>query len=65
MQSWADFSDPQHTQTDAELISVLQRVWLLPKDNHSIALTNENKFNLDTIVGDGGLFRHILHFFGQ
>ena len=63
MQPWTDSSDPQRTRTDAELISVLQRVWLLPKDNNSIAPTNETKFDLDTIVGDEGLFRHIFRSF--
>ncbi|KAK0467750.1 multidrug resistance-associated ABC transporter [Desarmillaria tabescens] len=45
--------DPQGSKTDAELISVLQRAWLLPPDgvNNPIA---EAKFSLDATVGDEG-----------
>ena len=49
------YRDPQRLRTDAELISSLQRSWLLPKDgppdSHSAA---EAKFSLDSIVGDEG-----------
>ena len=45
--------DPEGTRTDAELISALQRTWLLPKDGvHDAAA--EAKFSLDSIVGDDG-----------
>lgn len=48
-------SDPQRLRTDAELISVLQRAWLLPKDGFSDPAA-EAKFSLDSTVGDEGLF---------
>lgn len=45
--------DPEGTRTDAELISALQRTWLLPKDGvHDAAA--EAKFSLDSVVGDEG-----------
>jgi ATP-binding cassette, subfamily C (CFTR/MRP), member 1 len=46
-------SDPQGTRTDAELISALQRSWLLPRDgsNDSVA---DAKFGLDASIGDEG-----------
>jgi ABC-type multidrug transport system fused ATPase/permease subunit len=47
-------SDPQRLRTDAELISVLQRAWLLPKDGSSDPAV-EAKFSLDSTVGDEGL----------
>lgn len=47
------FSDPQGTRTDAELISALQRAWLLPRDGSSDPVT-EAKFSLDSAVGDDG-----------
>lgn len=46
-------SDPQHLRTDAELISVLQRTWLLPQEVGSDPIT-EAKFNLDASIGDEG-----------
>ncbi|OBZ77828.1 Oligomycin resistance ATP-dependent permease YOR1 [Grifola frondosa] len=45
--------DPQATRTDAELISALQRAWLLPKDG-SHDPTAEAKFSLDSAVSDEG-----------
>jgi len=48
-----DNLDPQGTRTDVELISALQRAWLLPRDGSSDAAA-EVKFNLDTKVGDEG-----------
>jgi hypothetical protein len=45
--------DPQGSRTDAELISSLQRAWLLPKDGPLNPAT-EAKFSLDSIVGDDG-----------
>lgn len=48
-------SDPQRLRTDAELISVLQRAWLLPKDGSSDPAA-EAKFSLDSTVGDEGMF---------
>ena len=47
-------SDPQGLRTDAELISVLQRAWLLPSDGTSDPVA-EAKFSLDSTVGDEGL----------
>ncbi|KAH6909905.1 ATP-dependent bile acid permease [Coprinopsis sp. MPI-PUGE-AT-0042] len=48
-----DNIDPQRTRTDAELIQVLQRAWLLPRDGKADPAT-EAKFSLDAIVGDEG-----------
>ena len=45
--------DPQGLRTDAELISVLQRAWLLPKDGPADPVA-EAKFSLDSAVGDEG-----------
>ncbi|KAK0453030.1 multidrug resistance-associated ABC transporter [Armillaria borealis] len=45
--------DPQGSRTDAELISVLQRVWLLPPDGVRDPVA-EARFSLDAIVGDEG-----------
>ena len=45
--------DPQGLRTDAELISSLQRSWLLPKDGPPDPAA-EAKFSLDSIVGDDG-----------
>ncbi|KAF5370935.1 hypothetical protein D9615_009781 [Tricholomella constricta] len=45
--------DPQGLRTDAELISVLQRAWLLPSDGSSDPAA-EAKFSLDSTVGDEG-----------
>ncbi|RXW15854.1 hypothetical protein EST38_g10001 [Candolleomyces aberdarensis] len=45
--------DPQRLRTDAELISVLQRAWLLPREGHSDPAA-EAKFSLDASVGDEG-----------
>jgi ATP-binding cassette subfamily C (CFTR/MRP) protein 1 len=46
--------DPQRLRTDAEVIAVLQRAWLLPKDG-PVDPAVEAKFSLDSIVGDEGL----------
>jgi hypothetical protein len=46
-------SDPQGTRTDAELISSLQRAWLLPREGHPDPAV-EAKFSLDSAVGDEG-----------
>ncbi|KAF8066646.1 multidrug resistance-associated ABC transporter [Lyophyllum atratum] len=45
--------DPQGLRTDAELISVLQRAWLLPSDGTSDPIA-EAKFSLNSTVGDEG-----------
>lgn len=45
--------DPEASRTDAELISVLQRAWLLPRDSHSDPIA-EAKFSLESTVGDEG-----------
>jgi len=45
-------SDPQRLRTDAELISMLQRTWLLPAQGSDPAA--EAKFSLDSTVGDEG-----------
>ena len=45
--------DPQGLLTDAELISVLQRAWLLPRDGLLDPAT-EAKFSLDSTVGEEG-----------
>ena len=46
--------DPQRLRTDAEVIAVLQRAWLLPKDG-PVDPAVEAKFSLDSVVGDEGL----------
>jgi ATP-binding cassette subfamily C (CFTR/MRP) protein 1 len=46
-------SDPQGTRTDAELISALQRAWLLPKDGKEDQ-ASEAKFSLDSVVSEEG-----------
>jgi ATP-binding cassette subfamily C (CFTR/MRP) protein 1 len=46
-------SDPQGTRTDAELISALQRAWLLPKDGKEDK-ASEAKFSLDSVVSEEG-----------
>lgn len=46
--------DPQASRTDAELIEVLQKAWLLPKHGKVDPLT-EAKFSLDAKVGDEGM----------
>ena len=46
-------SDPQGTRTDAELISALQRAWLLPRDGKEDK-TSEAKFSLDSVVSEEG-----------
>ena len=45
--------DPKNSSTDAEIISVLQRAWLLPRDNIKDAAA-ETKFSLDSTVSDEG-----------
>ncbi|KAF5360296.1 hypothetical protein D9758_009166 [Tetrapyrgos nigripes] len=45
--------DPTGMRTDAELISLLQRAWLLPKEG-SVDPVIEAKFSLDSTVGDEG-----------
>jgi ATP-binding cassette subfamily C (CFTR/MRP) protein 1 len=47
------YSDPLGLRTDAELISALQRAWLLPKDGKPDPVA-EAKFSLDSTVGDEG-----------
>ncbi|KAK1229440.1 hypothetical protein PQX77_007488 [Marasmius sp. AFHP31] len=48
-----DNLDPLGTRTDAELISALQRSWLLPKEG-PVDPEIEAKFSLDSAVGDEG-----------
>ncbi|EMD36548.1 hypothetical protein CERSUDRAFT_115579 [Gelatoporia subvermispora B] len=45
--------DPENTRTDAELISALQRSWLLPKEGKPDAMT-EAKFSLNASISDEG-----------
>lgn len=45
--------DPQATRTDAELISALQRAWLLPREGSKESATDV-KFRLDAPVSDEG-----------
>ncbi|KAK7050453.1 oligomycin resistance ATP-dependent permease YOR1 [Favolaschia claudopus] len=46
--------DPQNTRTDVELISVLQRAWLLPREGEPADSVAESKFSLDSTIGDEG-----------
>jgi len=46
--------DPQGSRTDAELISVLQRAWLLPRDGSPPDPVAEAKFSLQSTIGDEG-----------
>jgi len=52
------YRDPQRTRTDAELISVLQRAYLLPTDG-SFDPVAEAKFGLDSMVSDEGKSGHM------
>ena len=47
--------DPQGLCTDAELISVLQRAWLLPRDGAPEDPVADAKFSLNATVGDEGV----------
>jgi ATP-binding cassette, subfamily C (CFTR/MRP), member 1 len=47
-------SDPTRSRTDAEVISALQRAWLLPRDGTKDPIA-EAKFGLNSSVGDDGL----------
>ncbi|KAH8103355.1 multidrug resistance-associated ABC transporter [Cristinia sonorae] len=49
-----DNLDPQGTRTDAEIISALQRAWLLPADGSPADSPAETKFSLDAPVSDEG-----------
>ncbi|KAF9447357.1 multidrug resistance-associated ABC transporter [Macrolepiota fuliginosa MF-IS2] len=46
--------DPQGTKTDAELISALQRAWLLPREGSTPNPAAEAKFSLNATIGDEG-----------
>ncbi|KAJ7852952.1 multidrug resistance-associated ABC transporter [Mycena leptocephala] len=46
--------DPQNSKTDAELISVLQRAWLLPREGDPPDPTADSKFSLNSTIGDEG-----------
>ncbi|KAJ7630119.1 multidrug resistance-associated ABC transporter [Mycena polygramma] len=46
--------DPQGSKTDAELISVLQRAWLLPREGEAPDPLADSKFSLDSTIGDEG-----------
>ncbi|KAJ7123757.1 multidrug resistance-associated ABC transporter [Mycena epipterygia] len=46
--------DPQNLKTDAELISVLQRAWLLPREGEPADRIADSKFSLDSTIGDEG-----------
>ncbi|KAF9562072.1 multidrug resistance-associated ABC transporter [Agrocybe pediades] len=48
-----DNLDPQSLRTDAELISIIQRCGLLPKEG-TVDAAAEAKFSLDSTVGDEG-----------
>lgn len=50
---WGVSSDPQNLRTDAEMITVLQRAWLLPRDGKPDPVA-EAKFSLQSNVGDEG-----------
>lgn len=45
--------DPENTRTDAELLSALQRAWLLPQEGVTDPAA-EAKYNLNASVGDEG-----------
>jgi ATP-binding cassette subfamily C (CFTR/MRP) protein 1 len=47
-------SDPRNLRTDAELITMLQRAQLLPRDSSDS--TADKKFSLDATVSDEGPF---------
>ncbi|KAJ7148941.1 multidrug resistance-associated ABC transporter [Mycena crocata] len=49
-----DNLDPQASKTDAELISVLQRAWLLPREGDPPDPAADSKFSLDSTIGDEG-----------
>ncbi|KAJ7832830.1 multidrug resistance-associated ABC transporter [Mycena leptocephala] len=46
--------DPQNSKTDAELISVLQRAWLLPREGDPPDPIADSKFSLNSTIGDEG-----------
>jgi ABC-type multidrug transport system fused ATPase/permease subunit len=46
--------DPQGAKTDAELLSALQRSWLLPRDGAPPDPVADGKFSLDSKIGDEG-----------
>jgi len=46
--------DPRNSRTDAEIISALQRAWLLPREGSPSDPAAEAKFNLDAAVTDEG-----------
>jgi ATP-binding cassette subfamily C (CFTR/MRP) protein 1 len=48
------YRDPMKTRTDAELLSALQRAWLLPQNGKQDPVA-EAKFGLDASVGDEGI----------
>lgn len=52
------FRDPQATRTDAELISALQRAWLLPRDGSHDPIADV-KFSLTSLVADEGRYCNI------
>ncbi|KAJ7284389.1 multidrug resistance-associated ABC transporter [Mycena rebaudengoi] len=49
-----DNLDPQGAKTDAELLSALQRSWLLPRDGAPPDPVADGKFSLDSKIGDEG-----------
>ncbi|KAJ7175337.1 multidrug resistance-associated ABC transporter [Mycena filopes] len=46
--------DPEGSKTDASLISVLQRAWLLPREGEAPDPVADSKFSLDSKIGDEG-----------
>ncbi|KAJ7163116.1 multidrug resistance-associated ABC transporter [Mycena filopes] len=46
--------DPEGSKTDAHLISVLQRAWLLPREGEAPDPVADSKFSLDSKIGDEG-----------
>ncbi|KAJ7172563.1 multidrug resistance-associated ABC transporter [Mycena filopes] len=46
--------DPEGSKTDADLISVLQRAWLLPREGGAPDPVADSKFSLDSTIGDEG-----------
>jgi ABC-type transport system involved in cytochrome bd biosynthesis fused ATPase/permease subunit len=58
-----EIRDPQGTRTDAELISALQRAWLLPRDGSTPSATAEAKFSLNATIGDEGELVYFLRMF--
>ncbi|KAJ7036806.1 multidrug resistance-associated ABC transporter [Mycena alexandri] len=46
--------DPEGSKTDSELLSVLQRAWLLPGEGEAPDPVADSKFSLNSTIGDEG-----------